>query len=334
MTKKRKKRLLLVLELLLVLALVAAVFLFQRKLSAQDAEMIGDEEQARRFVPSIVYQEQTYPLRRNISSLLLIGTDNFSDDKNQSATRTAFYNFNIADFLVVLVFDHSNKTVTPFQICRDTMCQVESFDAAGKSLGIRYTQINLSHTSGTGKDDSCRIVRDTVERLLLGAPIDYYMSFTMDAVPLINDLVGGVMVTLQQDIPALGQEYVAGATITLKGMDALRFVRYRDTELLDSNLSRMANHRLYMEGFTLAARAAAADDPDLAVKIFKRANAFLVTNMSVETVQSLVNELIDYEIMPVVFYDGVYDWPDGERYPGYYVDEDSLFSCVKAVFCQ
>lgn len=333
-TKKRKHSMLtLVLALLLILTFVAVFLFFQKKIQEEDAAIISEEQMAKRYVPSIQYQNESYPLKRNVSSLLLIGTDNYSDDKNQRSSGL-FANYNIADFLVVLVFDHINKTVTPFQICRDTMCEVESFDLAGKSMGTRIAQINLAHTAGTGKEDSCKIVRDTVERLLFGVPIDYFMSFTMDAVPLINDLVGGVTVTLTQDIPALGENYVAGASITLKGSAALRFVRYRDTDQLDSNLDRMVNHRLYMEGFTVAARSAAAGDPDLAVNIFKKADPFLCTNMSVEKVQTLVNDLVDYEIMPAVYYDGAYDWPEGERWPGYYADENSVFECVKAVFCQ
>ena len=66
----------------------------------------------------------------------------------------------------------------------------------------------------------------------------------MDAVPLLNDLVGGVTVKLEDDIPQLGPAYRKGESVTLRGKEALRFVRYRDTSLLDDNLRRMGHHRL------------------------------------------------------------------------------------------
>ena len=156
----------------------------------------------------------------------------------------------------------------------------------------------------------------------------------MDAVPLINDLVGGVTVTLENDIPALGKAYVKGAQINLKGKDALRFVRYRDTSLMDSNLSRMSNQRLYMNGFTSAAREAAGKDPDLAVKAFKLVTPFIHTDLTVDHVQRIVDDLLAYELLPFVTPDGEYDFKEGERFPGFYVDETSLWSCVQSTFCE
>ncbi len=40
---------------------------------------------------------------------------------------------------------------------------------------------------------------------------------TMDVVPILNDSVGGVTVRLTEDLPALGEEFVKDAEITLHG---------------------------------------------------------------------------------------------------------------------
>ena len=269
-----------------------------------------------------------------MSSVLLIGTDNFVDDDKQNLDDEYYHNSNFADLLLVLVFDHDNKTVTPFQIGRDTMCDVPRVNIAGEQLVSRYAQITYAYTYGTGKEDSCVNTRNCVERLLFQVPIDNYISFTMDAVPLINDLVGGVTVTLENDIPALGKAYVKGAQIKLKGKDALRFVRNRDTSLMDSNLTRMSNQRLYMNGFTSAAREAAGKDPDLAVKGFKLVMPFIHTDLTVDHVQRIVDDLLAYELLPFVTPDGEYDFKEGERFPGFYVDETSLWSCVQSTFCE
>lgn len=330
----KNKRLLIILEIFIVLVFFLGVFFFQQYTVRKDTASINPEELNRRYLPFITYEGQQYPLKRNLTSLLLIGTDNYADEFSEMEKSKEFFNFRIADFLVILVFDNQAKTVTPFQINRDTMCDVEAFDAAGNSLGTRYAQINLSHTAGTGKEDSCSIVQNTVENLLFHVPIDYFLSFTMDAVPIINDLVGGVTVTLAHDVPSLGSKYVKGTTVTLHGRNALTFVRNRDTSQLDSNLVRMDNHRLYMDGFTQAARTAVSKDPDLVLKIFEKTSRYLCTDMSVQTLEKLVAHLTDYTIQPAVYYDGKYDWPEDERWAGYFADEASVFSCVKKVFCQ
>ena len=295
---------------------------------------LSQEDLAKRYRPSITYGGASYPLKRNMSSLLLIGTDNYIDDDKQVYDDEYYHNFNLADFLVILVFDHDRKTVTPFQVGRDTMCEVTRMNIAGQPLESRIMQITLSHSYGTGKEDSCINTRNCIEKLLFQVPIDNFLAFTMDTVPLINDLVGGVTVTLESDIPPLGSQFVKGATVTLKGKNALTFVRYRDKTLMDGNLTRMANQRLYLDGFTDAARKAAGEDADLAIKAFKLANPFLCTDLTVDQIQRIADDLLAYEIQPFVTPDGVYELRSGENFPGFYVDEASLWSCVKSTFCQ
>ena len=89
-----------------------------------------------------------------------------------------------------------------------------------------------------------------------------------------------------------------------------------------------------MNGFTSAAREAAGKDPDLAVKAFKLVTPFIHTDLTVDHVQRIVNDLLAYELQPFVTPDGEYDLKEGERFPGFYVDEASLWSCVQSTFCE
>ena len=328
--KKNRKRLLLILDLLLVLLIVGGVFLFQKRSEARERAAVGEEALNRRYVQTVTLDGEEVALKRGLTSVLLIGTDNFVDDAKQLEIE-AFYNNNLADFLVVLVFDHSAHTVTPFQICRDTMCDVPWLSVNGLVGGTQWEQITYAHTYGSGKEDSCVNTRNAVEGLLHGVPIDHYFAFTMDAVPVANDLVGGVTVTLEDDIPALGNEYVKGAHITLKGQAALRFVRYRNIELIDDNLTRMAHQRLYINAFTDAARAAAAANPDLVTDAWRAVEKFLCTDLSVENFTDMVNHLTDYELLPTVTPTGEYRL--GE-YAEYYMDPASLTAGIRSTFCK
>ena len=329
--KKSTKRLLIVLDIVLVFGLIAGIVFFQKRTEKQEAETIAEEDLSRRYARSITIDGKNVSLKRSFSSVLLIGTDNYINDSKQNEVE-AFYNFNLADFLVILVFDHADKTVTPFQICRDTMCDVPWLSVNGLVGGTEFEQITFSHTYGSGKEDSCVNTRNAVSGLLFDVPIDSFFSFSMDAVPVMNDIVGGVTVRLEDDIPALGPEYVRGASVTLKGEQALRFVRYRDIELLDSNLSRMSRHRLYLEAFTDAARTALSQNEDLFVDAFKAAEPFLCTDLSVEQLSDMVEDLNEYTILPTVTPTGSYVM--GDEFAEYYVDDDSLRDCVLNTFCQ
>jgi len=331
--KKKNNRLLILFEIVLVIALGFGFFFAKKIMDQRDLSLSTQEQRDRRFLPYITYEGKNYPLKRNMSTVLLIGTDNFADDEERLLPDDYYHNSTLADFIVILVFDHSAKTVTPLQIGRDTMCAVKRIDNDGKPLPDGFMQITLSHAYGSGKEDSCINTRDSVENLLFNVPIDNFLAFTMDTVPLVNDLVGGVTVTLENDIPALGAEYVKGASITLKGKQALRFVRYRDTQFMNSNLRRMSNHRLYMDGFTVAARAAAEKDSDLVVKGFKLVQRFLCTDLTLDHIQRMIDDLVAYEFLPFVTPSGAYDLREGEKFPGFYTDDASIWAVVKPVFC-
>lgn len=328
MKKKRRKLLLLLLDAALVLGLVLGVSFCVKRIYERDRLLAGDALN-RRFATSIRYRGTDYPLKRNLTTVLLIGTDNFDDERERELE--AYYNNRMADFVGVLVFDHDAKTVTPFQISRDTMCQVPWISVNGIQGGTELEQITFAHTYGSGREDSCINTRTAVENLLFGVPMQSFLSFTMDTVPLMNDLVGGVTVTLEEDLPDLGEEYVKGAELTLWGDAALRFVRYRRHDVVDANRYRMGRQRQYLAGFTDSARAAAAKDPELAVKAFDTVDRFLCTDLSVEKVSDMVDRLCEYEILPVVSPEGSYR--EGLYYAEFYPDEDSLWSCVKGVFC-
>lgn len=327
---KKTKHILLFIDVILTLGLIFGIVFYQKMTKRREEQQIAQEDLSRRYTQTVSHDGQEFPLRRGVTSVLLIGTDNFVNDSKQNEIE-AFYNSNLADFLVILVFDHVNKTVTPFQICRDTMCEVPWLSVNGLVGGTEVMQITLAHTYGSGKEDSCVNTRNAVSGLLYGVPIDNYFAFTMDAVPVLNDLVGGVTVRLEDDIPALGPEYVRGAAVTLKGSAALRFVRYRDIELLDDNISRMAHHRLYMEAFTEAARAALADNEDLAADAFKAVEPFLCTDLSVEDLSDMAGYLDEYELLPTVKPEGEY--VPGDPFAEYHVDEAVLWDSVRETFC-
>ena len=313
------------------------VYKVQRQADSEVIAEAGTSEHADHSSEFITYNGQNYSVLRRFSSVLIIGTDNYADTAD-NVKQYGNYNYQFADFLAVLVFDHDHKTVTPFQINRDTMCEVPWLMPSGKVGGYEWMQINFSHTYGQGKEDSCKNTVEAVRRLLFQAPIDHYLAFTMDAVPVMNDLVGGVTVTLEDDIPSLGEAYVKGAAVTLRGQDALRFVRQRDTSVMESNATRMAHQRLYLAGFTDAARAAAAKNQDLAADAFKAIDRFLCTNLTVNNISEIVNDLCEYEILPVVTPEGTYTqsalFVEGLEHAEFHPDEASLWDCVRSVFCR
>lgn len=324
---KKTKRIILIADVVILILLIAAVVLSQ--LEKSNAE--GSDDIDSFYSRFIEHDGQVYPVKRNLRSVLLIGTDNRDGDEEPSEIET-FYNDKMADYLILMVFDNTRKTVTPFQINRDTYCDVPWLSVNGLVGGYEPLPISIAHAFGSGGRDSSRNTVNAVTGLLYGAPVDHYFTFSMDTVPILNDLVGGVTVTLEDDIPALGEKYVKGATITLKGEEALRFVRTRSHDRLDANVTRMAHHRLYMNAFAAQAKKTIDKNPEFVIDAFDKVERFLNTDLTVENVSELVNHYYDYEVLPMVTPTGTYARSirgTAEFHP----DEDSLWDCVRSTFC-
>lgn len=321
----------LVLALALAAGLGFAVMKVQQQADREVVENAGESLHADHSSQYLTYKDVNYPVLRDMTSLLLLGTDNFVDDEKQLHLENASWNNNLSDFMVILIFDHDKKTVTPFQINRDTITAVPWLTINHMVGGYYLEQICYAHTYGSGKNDSSENAVLATRMLLHEAPIDYYLSFTMDTVPVVNDMVGGVDVTLEEDLPALGEEYVKGATIHLKGNDALRFVRHRRSDIVNANYYRMLRHRQYLTGFLDAASIALQQNSDLFMSIYKRIDPFICTNMTVNTISDLVNDMMEYELLPVLTPEGQY--VQG-KFAEFYTDEQSLWNCVYEAFCR
>ena len=120
----------------------------------------------------------------------------------------------------LIVIDSKNKTVRQLKIDRDTMAEVTVLGMLGNPVGTTQMQISLAHGFGDGKEESCGYARDAVSRLLQGENIDFYLAMSLDGISVLNDLAGGVTVTLEDDFSAIDPAMTKGTTLTLQGEQA------------------------------------------------------------------------------------------------------------------
>ena len=105
------------------------------------------------------------------------------------------------------------------------MTQIQILGVTEEPAGSFTGQLALAHTYGSGEEDSCENTVLAVSNLLYGMEIDHYVSLTMDGVALLNDLVGGVPVEVLDDFSGIDDSLVQGETVTLRGRQALTYVR-------------------------------------------------------------------------------------------------------------
>ena len=207
----------------------------------ENPEAQGDYHQRYEFEKTVEVDGTVYRPRKDVTSILLMGIDRDNDSAS-----VGYRNGGQADFLQLIVIDDTEKKITRLQIDRDTMTPITVLGVLGNKSGVRTAQICLSHGFGDGGAQSCALTVDAVSNLLFNAPIDEYIALNLDGISTLNDAVGGVRVTLEDDFSALDPAMTPGATLTLQGDQAEYFVRSRRSVGVGTNEARMKRQQAYI----------------------------------------------------------------------------------------
>jgi len=272
------------------------------------------------------YNGVEYVKNEDVESFLILGLDKFEDAINNDS----YNNDQRADFLMLLVFDNSEKKFTAVHLNRDTMVNMNVLGVAGQKIGTVNKQLALAHTYGNGRDVSCRNTADAVSELLNGVKVNHYLSITMDAVPILNDLLGGVEVTVLDDFSGIDDTLIKGETVTLHGDHALTYVRERYGLEDSSNSTRMVRQRQYMTAVYDKAMLEIENDDNFVIEASSKLADYIVSDRSVNQLQEIAEKLSQYKFTEIETLEGESVVKDGlmEFRP----DADSIDKIVFELF--
>lgn len=309
-----------------ILAATAAVLLllhgWETRRQANDAAddpYAGQEE-------SLTYYNGAWYARKELETVLVMGVDKYADD----AAEDGYTNQEQADFLLLLVLDRNAGVCTALPLNRDTMTEITALGLAGERTGTFTGQLALAHTYGSGGLDSARNEGRAVSALLYGTEIDHVMAFTMDAVPVLTDAVGGVPVLVEDDFSAMTDQLPMGQEVTLRGELALTFVRGRGSMGGEkTNLNRMARQNAYLQGLYRRLQDTAQDEGFL-TQLLLELSPYLDTDCTAAQLNDLYQTVVQDKL-------AVLDAPAGEAVVGdefmeFHVDEDALQQTVIELF--
>lgn len=328
----KKQTILWLLNLTVLAALVIGIAFGEKKLEEPPVEHAGEPLNAPQSLESLTYQGNTYPMKKRLHTTLLIGTDGVEGYEEQENLLQDYYNYNQADFLLLLVEDLEANTTQMIQLNRDTMADVPWLDVLGEYGGTEYEQLCLAFNSGDGGKKSCQNTVNAVSALLFDAPIQSYIQVPMSVIPILNDLVGGVPVTIPEELDGLDPAFVPGSTVTLTGAQAELFVRARTGLEDDTNLARMNRQRIYLDSFHKQAQEAFRGESNFGLKLVEQLSAYLQSDLTAQQLLDLMSRLDASRIAPIRTAEG--ELIQGADHYEFYVDEDALWEIVKSAYCQ
>ena len=252
----------------------------------------------------VTWNGKQYRKKGAMTTILVAGID--KEETTASSYKVSYRDGGQADFLLLLAIDHEERKVHQLQIDRDTMAEVTVLGVYGNVTGTRELQICLAHNYGARPEEQAGYTVEAVSRVLNGFEIDGYCMFGYGAVPDLNDLLGGIPVTVPEDMTSVNPEWVAGRTLTLKGQEAETFVRTRKTIGSGSNQERMTRQAVYMRSAIEKMRNRFSQDNGFVKEFLALLHQVAVTNMSDQRLLTEINDAKRYQILPVDYLAGEY----------------------------
>ena len=309
-----------------ILLVLLCVILYSG-LRIMESTVLLRNEEPEQTVPTktIVRDGIEYFPRQDITVMMVLGIDQSGPVESSNYYR----NNGAADSVMLLIFEENDASCSVLYLNRDTMLEMDVLGVTGTYAGTSYGQLALAHTYGEGLEDSCENMKNTLMNFLHGMTIDYYVAMNMDAIPILNDAVGGVTVTVLDDFSQVDPTIKMGE-ITLRGQQVINFIRTRKDVGDQKNVTRMDRQKQYVEGFLWALKNKEMEDVNFIINVYDEVAPYLVSDCSVNTLSNMLSRYTEYEIKEVLTPEG--ENVIGEEYYEFYVDEEKLDELIVRLF--
>ena len=277
----------------------------------------------------ITYKNETYVKKGNIETYLIAGID--APGKVEKVTE--YDGTGQCDVLAVIVRDRSTDQCKLLSIDRNTITAVKSLDNDGTYLDTTDIQISLAHAMGFDQQVRAENTVDAVSHLLGDQTIDGYAMVNMGAIQVVNDMVGGVTVTIEDDFSDIDPSMKKGETVTLMGEQAEKYVRSRKEVADGSNQNRMSRQSTYEEAFKPAFRNKCAENSKFPLEVYHAMEDYMTTNISAKKFCRLAILMSDENQDEKVAISGTYGL-DEDDWQTFTPDEDSLQEAILELFYQ
>ena len=272
----------------------------------------------------VCYQGGIYRYNEDILTFLFLGID--YDEELE--VREEGIEGGQSDTIFLLVLNPHSEEISVIAINRNTMTDIDVYNKYGGYIATVQGQITLQHGYGDGAQISCERSRKAIAKLFYDLPIHGYCSINMGAIPYLNNMVGGVEVTVLEDVGDLKE----GVNALLWGKDAYYYLRYRDVDSFGSADRRLERQKQYLLAYAATAGKAMKEDITLPIKLYNTLRKYMVTDITVDEMSYLAACITDYNIDSQTLYTLQGETVMGEGFEEFYVDEEALYKLILEIF--
>lgn len=172
---------------------------------------------------TIRYGGKLYRYNSDITTFLLLGIDSQQPENTDGTCNVDAF----SDVIMLAAVDFRNRQISLLTLSRDTMCEFQRLNPDGSERDWATGQLALTFSYGDGALKSCEITKNAVSQALSDLPIQSCSALYLDGLRRLTDAVGGVTVTVLEDLSYGYASMQPGAEVTLDGAMAERYIRAR-----------------------------------------------------------------------------------------------------------
>jgi LCP family protein required for cell wall assembly len=310
---------------LVLICCVGLFFLVSQSLGSTGVSRSGTSQapssKREKLKSKITVDGVTYQRNTSLKTILLLGVDQSEADRTYAVSGGGR-----SDAIALLIMNPDTNEMQVLEISRDSMVDVDVYNARDEYLYTQQMQLTLQYSVGSSASRSNWLMKNKVSDILYGMPVDYTMSLTMDGIAPVVEALGGITLTFSKDYTDIDPLFTKGTTMLLNGDQAYAFIHNRDITVTGSNDDRMERHLQVIEA--MAERLTSMSTADIDT-MMNTADPYMETDLDIDTVYALRSYHISDEILKAP---GATQ--EGENHDEYYLDETALRQMVIDLFYQ
>lgn len=287
----------------------------------------------------VVYEDGVYEYNEDTLNFLLMGIDQGGElDKN---TDLSDWGAGQADAIFLVSMNQRNNAVSIIGIPRNAMVELGIYNEKEQRIDTIYNQICLQYGYAGGGELGLSTMKESVSELFYGLPIHGACAIDFDAVGIIIDRIGGVEITVSDDLTSLNKSYKEGSSLLLTKENVMPYLRYRDTTVLGSPTTRLTRQKEFLKEAIRQTILKIKSNPRLVSDIYQAVIPYMNTDITLDEAVYLAAEFVNYRIEADSFYqltgedrqvDYVNDSGKTDFYDDLYLDEDVKKQLVMKLF--
>lgn len=313
--------------LLSAVVIISGFYILYRQLGKQELKsewVAGDP-----LYQSIRYEDTEYEYREELINFLCLGVDkeeemDIRNDEDDSIGQ--------ADAVFLVTLDTKSHDIQVLSIPRDTIVMLQMYDRQGKQRGTRPGQLTLQYAYGDGQEFSAELMSKRVAELLNFIPIHGYVAINLESLLTINDAVGGVDMTMDDDYTLLDPSFTKGATVHLEGQKLYQYIHGRDITVRGSSYTRINRMKQYMMAFFEKAKVTLKEDVSIVLPLLDALKKDMVTSLSADEITYLATEALQCSFLEENMHTIPGNPVRGEEYEEYYPDAVGIAELVIELF--